>query len=610
MAEGIAREGNSISVADAVLQHFDDLVVATQDHDQFLNTTKLREMLRDILHVHLRNSPTTDSIPGEVIELLAFPIDVDAVLQHLRQDMRDDWFVDAIQHNDLFSNKVELRKVLYSLLLEGNGRYVGAERNVYDIPKKGLGIRYSLETDFYDRFIYQAICSYLMPYYDPLLSNRVLGHRYNKNRTSERYIFKNRIELWQTFEGVTKTALMNNQALLATDLINYYENISIDAIRAAFEGRLGNISASGPEKVLIRNAIQTLCDLLARWGYSDRHGLPQNRDASSFIANVVLNAVDHEMVRLGYDYYRYVDDIRIICDNPRSARKALSVLISQLRTVGMNINSGKTKILTAETPAAEVDEFFPTSDDRSLTIDNMWRSRSRRVISRSAKYIYQMLRECIDQKQTQSRQFRFAVNRLIKLVDARLFDVHTEIASELKVLLIESLEDNAASTDQYCRLLDVLDLSENELKQICRHLCDHEKSIHSWQNFHLWRLLAKKRHKTDELLELAGSRIRSDVLQPEVAAIFIYLRCVDEAEMLQSLIPQFKSTWPYYHQRNFLLATCALNQEVLKPLVEKLGQKLQRTAIRAKPYFTAGLPIVENEPTQVLNMYDEISPYD
>ena len=35
------------------------------------------------------------------IEILAFPIDVDAVLQHLHRDMRDDWFEDVLQHRDL-----------------------------------------------------------------------------------------------------------------------------------------------------------------------------------------------------------------------------------------------------------------------------------------------------------------------------------------------------------------------------------------------------------------------------------------------------------------------------------------------------------------------------
>jgi hypothetical protein len=543
-------------------------------------------------------------------ELLAFPIDVDAVLQHLHWDMRDDWFTDALQHRDLFSNKRELREVIHALLLDGNGQYKGTERIVCDIPKKGLGIRYSLETDFYDRFIYQAICSYLIPFYDPLLSHRVLGHRYKKAREPIKQLFKGRIDLWQTFEGVTKTALGNNQALFATDLINYFENISVDVMKKSFEGLLEKVKASGPEKALIRNAIHTLCELMTRWGYSERHGLPQNRDASSFIANVVLNSVDQRMVELGYDYYRYVDDIRIICDSPHAARKAATALIGRLRVVGMNINSGKTKILTAESPASDVDEFFPTSDDRSFTIDNMWKSRSRRVVARSAKYIYQILRECIDNKKTQSRQFRFAVNRLIKLTDAKLFNVHEEIAVELKILLIESLEDHAVSTDQYCRLLSLLELTEDELNKICNYLGDNERSIHSWQNFHLWLLLAKRRHKTDALLNISRARIQEDVLQPEVAAIFIYLRCVDEAAILLPLIPHFKSSWPYYHQRNFLLAVSEFERDLMKPVIAELGAKLKGTVIRAKPYFANNLPLVEPEPSSILSMYDEISPYE
>lgn len=543
-------------------------------------------------------------------EILAFPIDVDAVLQHLHRDMRDDWFEDVLQHRDLFANKKALREVLHDVLLEGNGRYGASKRHVCDIPKKGLGVRYALETDFYDRFIYQAICSYLVPFYDPLLSHRVLGHRYNNRQRASKDLFKGRIELWQTFEGVTRTALQNNQALFATDLINYFENITTESIRTAFEGMLPNIKASGPEKALIRNSINTLCELMTQWGYSERHGLPQNRDASSFIANVVLNAVDHEMVRLGFDYYRYVDDIRIICDSPRAARQAATLLIGQLRTVGMNINSSKTKILTAESPASDINEFFPGSDDRSTTIDSMWRSRSRRVIIRSTKYIFQLLQECIDSKQTQSRQFRFAVNRLIRLVDAGIFDVRGELAEQLKSLIIESLEDHAVSTDQYCRLLSVLELAPAELERIEQFLCDHERAIHSWQNYHLWLTLARLKYKTEKLVALATQRINSDILRSEVAAIFIYLRCVDEVGILENIAAEFRSSWPYYHQRNYLLATSDSSRDLLKPVVEHLGPKLKGTVNRAKSHFVANTPLTERERTPMPRMYDELSPYD
>lgn len=546
----------------------------------------------------------------ERMEILAFPINVDAVLQHLHRDMRDDWFEDVLQHRDLFAGKNSLRDVLHDVLLEGNGRYEASKRNVCDIPKKGFGVRYALETDFYDRFIYQAICSYLIPFYDPLLSHRVLGHRYNKRRRGGKDLFKGRIELWQTFEGVTRTALSNNQALFATDLINYFENITIESIRVAFERMLPEIKASGPEKVLIRNSINTLCELMVRWGYSERHGLPQNRDASSFIGNVVLNAVDHEMVRLGFDYYRYVDDIRIICESPRAARHAATVLIGQLRTVGMNINSSKTKILTAESQASDINEFFPGSDDRSVTVDNMWRSRSRRVIIRSTKYIFQLLQECIESKQTQSRQFRFAVNRLIRLVDAGIFDVRGDVSGQLKSLLIDSLEEYAVSTDQYCRLLSALGLDQTELERIEQFLCDHERAIHSWQNYHLWLTLARIKFKTDRLVALVVRKIDDDILQPEVAAIYIYLRCVDEVAHLESVATSFRSDWPYYHQRNYLLATSGMNRDILKPVVEHLGPKLKGTVNRAKSYLVGGIPLVERERTPMPKMYDELNPYD
>jgi hypothetical protein len=281
-----------------------------------------------------------------------------------------------------------------------------------------------------------------------------------------------------------------------------------------------------------------------------------------------------------------------------------------LRTVGMNINSSKTKILTSASSPADIDEFFPGSDDRSMTIDSMWRSRSRRVIVRSTKYIFQLLRESIEAKQTQSRQLRFAVNRLIRLIDAGIFDVQDAIASELKALLIDSFEDHAVSTDQYCRLLGSLELIEEELERIGQFLSDHERSIHSWQNYHLWLILAKRKYKTESLVALAIERIVADVLRPEIAAIFIYLRCVDEVNVLEHLASQYRSDWPYYHQRNFLLATSESSKEALKPVVDHLGPKLKGTATRARPYFVENLPIAERERTSLLEIYNEISPYE
>lgn len=542
-------------------------------------------------------------------ELFTFPVSIRDVLRHLHADMRDDWFKDALLHVDLFANSSNLVEVVNEILLEGNGRYEATGRIVYDIPKKGLGTRYALETDFYDRFAYQAICSYLLPFYDPLLSHRVLGHRYNRGRSGTA-LFKGRIELWKTFEGVTKTSIANGQALLATDVINFFENITIELVRESFERMLPSIKASGAEKMLIRNAIGTLCDLLGKWGYSERHGLPQNRDASSFIANVVLNAVDHEMVRLGYDYYRYVDDIRVICDTQRAARKAAGILIGQLRTVGMNINSSKTTILHAGSDTDEIKDFFISADDRVNAIDCMWRSKSRRVILRSIRYIHQLIEECVESSQTQSRQFRFAVNRLALTIDAGIHDRRTEQSARLKSFLIDSLEEQAVSTDQMCRILTKVGLSQDELEKIEDFLCDSERSIHPWQNGQLWTILARAKYKSERLVNLARHRIYNELQRSEVAAIFIYLCCVGEVESLKRLVSQFSDTWPYYHKRNFLLATHTLDRADLKPVFEHLGPRLRKTVSRAKSHFIDGLPLVQERAEKITGLYNLLSSYD
>ncbi|WP_343549292.1 RNA-directed DNA polymerase [Ralstonia sp.] len=543
--------------------------------------------------------------------VLSFPIDCDMVLKHLKQDMRDDWFGDALFYKDLFSNKNDLKRVLVEILEEGDGQYVGKSRNIRDIPKKGLGIRYSLETDFYDRFIYQAICTYLIEYYDPLLSNRVFGHRLNQRRVDERYLFKSRIELWRTFEGVTLTAINNEQALLATDLINYFENITVEQIRQAFLSKLNSLNAKGREKVRIRNAVDTLCSLLTRWGYSERHGLPQNRDASSFIANVVLSEVDHKMTRMGYDYYRYVDDIRIICDNPKHARKALTDLIGELRTVGMNVNSAKTDILSKETDAKRLSEFFPAYDDRSMAIDNMWKSRSGRVIARSVPLIYEMLRGLIESRETQSRQFRFAVNRFKMLLEAGLFDSDSELAASLVNTIIESLEIQAVSTDQFCRLLAALQISEEQLRRIEGFLNDPLRAIHPWQNYHLWLLLARKCWKSEQLTSLALQKLKANLLTPEASAIFIYMKSVGAEDCLSGFIEEFSEDWPYQHQRYFLLATKDFSTDSVKPLIEKLGVRIRGTVKRASSHLPEnGVLVGIPEATSVLSIYDHITPYD
>ncbi|MCH8531611.1 MAG: RNA-directed DNA polymerase [Saccharospirillum sp.] len=542
--------------------------------------------------------------------LLAFPINIGATLKHLRQDMKDDWFYDSVRYEDLLSSGKNLHEILSQNLEINHGEYKAGHKAIYDVPKRALGLRYTLELDFYDRFLYQAICSYLIPYFDPLLSNRVFSHRYNKYG-KEKYLFKHRIELWNTFENISHLALVDDKTLLVTDLLNYFEQISIDAIENAFVGMISEIEATGADKNKIRSAVSTLRVLLEKWCYSERHGLPQNRDASSFIANVVLDAVDKSMVDKGYDYFRYVDDIRIICSDEYQAKRALNDLIFEIRKFGLNINSKKTVILDKD--SENIQEFFPSSDDTMTLIDTMWRSKSRKVIARSIPVLFDFLKKQIDEGETQSRPFRYCINRFKTLISSNLFDSKSILASEIADTLIREFSRQPVSTDQFCKLLMDLDLSNAQNQSIANFIMNRDVAIHGWQNYHLILLMAHKKFKATDLVEHCKTLVRQSVLSPEVPACFIYLASIGLESAVEDFIEDFKETWPYQHQRYFLIALQNTPKEKLQPMFGKVGYRLRGTAARlqkSKIFKGDTVYLRDFNTTLIDEIYDEISPYE
>lgn len=546
----------------------------------------------------------------ETGQALGFPIRFDLVLRHLRQDMRDDWYCDCLQYEDLFGDTNESKRIIISLLQEWNGAYCGTQSVVRNIPKKGYGERYGLETDFFDRFIYQALCSFLIPYYDKLLSHRVLSYRHNPKPQNQKYLFKPKISRWFTFEGVTLTFVRSEKHLLITDLSNFFENISRSQVIAELERFIPEIQATGPEKLQIRNAISTLDKLLKKWTFSGSHGLPQNRDASSFLSNILLACVDREMANKGYDYYRYVDDIRIIADSELHARRALQDLIRQLRTVGMNINASKTVILAPDTSKDRLAEYFPSQDSTTTAINHMWQSRSRRIVTRSVTYIFEMLSDCIASGETQSRQFRFAVNRIAQIVESGLFDVGDALSTTLLDTLSGTLSDHAVSTDQYCRLIAILDKDGRCLPTLEAFLLGDEEAIHDWQNYNIWLLLAVRKYRSDGLVELADRKLDKDMRSGEAAAILIWLRCVGEATLIERSMRDF-GTLPYQNARYLLISASVLPEANLRPLYGLVPTTLKGTSTRTERHKNKdGLPFAVRERPDLLNLVDEVSEYD
>ncbi|WP_282118715.1 RNA-directed DNA polymerase [Ruegeria atlantica] len=545
----------------------------------------------------------------DLTAIMGFEVKTGQVLKNLNSDLYDEWYYDCLNYKDLLSSKQHVHDKIATLTGEGMGRYPPELRVVRNVPKKGLPVRYSLETDFYDRFIYQAICSFLIKFFDPLLSHRVLSHR--KAKTPSRYLFQNKIERWLTYEGVTYTFKDDKKYLLATDLANYFENIRKKDIIGAFEKLLPKVAATSEQKQQIRNALQLLDNCLDHWSFNDGFGLAQNRDASSFLANVVLNDIDRSMEQMGYDYYRYVDDIRVICRSETHAKSALMDLISCLRVRGLNINSAKTEILAHDSPQEDIEEHFPNRDPRVVAIEQMWKSRDKAIILKSIKYLIALLKECIKQDTTQSRTFRYAANRLAQLSDAGVLTPEQLGDGNLRKVLLENVFDQPATTDYYCKILNLMGLDQSCVDEISGFLSDRARAIHDWQNYHLWMLLAKNAVKTAELRSVAMSILKSTMNTAEAGAVIIWADQVGYKSVVNLSIKRFEPELPFQLQRYIAIATRNYPRKKLAGVYPKISGKIKGTGDRASKFENeTGRIVLPVREVTLPNLFDEMSEYD
>lgn len=517
------------------------------------------------------------------IKIEGIPFDFAVIVKQLRQDMRDEWFPDSINYEDVLdatSLAVNFGKYRKSKAV----KYNGLDSQQYNIPKQGFVLRYALETSLWDRLVYQGLARHLIPYCDRQLNQCVYSHRWSR-KPSGKYLFRQPIEAWKDFQNTVKLKLTDaTPCLLITDVQNFFENIHIEDVRNCFGAMLDKAGLEAGEKKIANDAVGLLCRLLAKWTPYEKHGIPQNRDASSFVGNIVMHVVDSAMLEKGYAYYRYMDDIRIVCNDGFHARKALKELIVELRKIGLNVNAKKSFIVFKDTP--EIEQHLIKPNREIEQIDELWKSKRLSEIRKSLPLLRTLVLGLITQNKTQEREFRFCLNRLENIARCRetrnSFDF-TAITDQI----ISELVNQPYSSDALVRYLKCVDLSEPQISKIGALLADSEKSIYSWQNYHLWQLLVNHGCIKPELVSLAREIVKLKGSDPNTAGAILYLgACGDESYRI-FIAKCFKGFKSYLLQRNAMIATHELSyKEYIEPhLKHHVRDDLKGTYKTLSTYF-------------------------
>jgi Reverse transcriptase (RNA-dependent DNA polymerase) len=191
------------------------------------------------------------------------------------------------------------------------------------IPKSGGGTRRLIRLDAADADTYRRLVARVAPAIE-----RSLGPRVIANRVSGPPL---RLEDWRAAHHRWRRAVGCGMGLrLRLDVADCFASIRPGIVTAA----LASLGAEG-------DALSRFLHELAEHGVA---GLPVGPEPSAVLANAVLHRLDVAIASTGAPHVRWVDDVIVVADGRREARRVLDAARRALEEIGLHPNAEKTLV--------------------------------------------------------------------------------------------------------------------------------------------------------------------------------------------------------------------------------------------------------------------------
>lgn len=477
-----------------------------------------------------------EGIDTEEVTVSGVALDVWRAITYLKNDLLDDWFRDPIGYKDLLNSLVASR-----LLQACHDEYIDERTARTYVPKPGFTTRPAHLEGFTTRVYYQALVNEVAPHLDPFLSSCVYSFRVRTKEGPKQpeQMFHYSIEQWKKFQFHTHTSLSEDQPyLLVTDISHFFEHIGPTRLGEQLSA-LANSILDAEVRGRVLRAIKLIVKLLDKSGVNRGGvGIPQNRDASSFLANAYLHSVDKKMEnRFRGRYTRFMDDIRVVCRSKREARVALVELSLALESLGnLSLNDAKTHLFNAKTDKVKLTRYLPSNDTRLEQIDSLLRSGTRRgtqiAVTMTLKLLGKTLEDEPAQDPDRNRKLSFCVQRLSRFARQPYLAGLVKWAN-LVPMLISSIQEQPWMSQTITTLMISIpkkNFSDRHQADLIELVVSDEAAVYDWQVYHLFLFFARHRIKDPRLIKKAfeGLAGRSDVRSYGlVAGACIYLVSID-----------------------------------------------------------------------------------
>lgn len=547
-------------------------------------------------------------------------------IERLKNDIKDDWFQDPINFKFLLSKKFFYHRIK-DLIDKDNIYDPSSFAKHFTVPKSGYSTRPAIETSFIDRIIYQAYVDKLSENLDYILHPQIYSFRYNSGKGNHRYMFHYSIEQWKKYVYQTKAVLtFEKPFLVVADITNFFENINTKLLLKYLKNLIHDNAEKNLKEELYR-VVDGIGQLIKQWNdkqINSEFGIPQNRDASSFLANLFLNKIDRIMIYSNNhkNYYRYMDDVRIVCETKAEAIKAIYDLSIAMRDLGLNLNSSKTTIFDFNDPVDNITikEFLPESLIEIDQINSLLATKSKRDVQKAVHMTYKLFTDVIDNKTLDEdkflnkRKLGFCINKLQLFARTKGLNNVIDFSTIIEYVLKE-LDNQPWLTTSFIKLLMSIDkdyFKPQDFDVIKKIIKNNLKNIYESQTYYLWLFLSYMKHSDDDLIQIAISNIKStnQVNQANTAGSYIYLASINWKNYKYVMLAAFNKnnlSNNYFLQRNAIIALRnvspnEINKKVILEDLQDLHEKLYR---EDKDEFVSDLPrlkisqIIKDVPTLI-----------
>lgn len=233
-----------------------------------------------------------------------------------------------------------------------SGNYVPDPLVICDVPKGKGGIRMGSILSFKDRIIYHTLLLKLqVDIFNAVQryqSDIDYSYHLEENPNKTKWI-NNRFKGWNKFREDSLLEIERGiPYTVITDISGFYDNIDISLL-------VSDLKSISEQKTII----DLLSKCLNKWSQINGRGIPQGQSPSDILAKLYLRSLDQALQSLGYNHKRYVDDIRIFCNNKSVAKNSLIELTRILRNRGLSIQTAKTLLLKSSEARNVIDGVIP-----------------------------------------------------------------------------------------------------------------------------------------------------------------------------------------------------------------------------------------------------------